>query len=182
MLTGITGLTLHIPPPRRTGGLVLYLDFDGVLHPEGVYMRRGKGPYIAYPDGHALFEHAPLLEEVLCPYPAVRIVLSTSWVRSYKSVTSVAKKLPPGLRARVVGATYHKEMDVRLFGQAARGMQIWSDVLRRRPRDWLAIDDDYLDWPSWCRDKLVLTDEVLGISAPAVLEELRARLAAMRGT
>jgi hypothetical protein len=60
-------------------------------------------------------------------------------------------------------------------------VQIWSDVLRRRPTDWLAIDDDYLDWPSRCRDKLVLTDEALGISAPAVLEELSEKLAAMRG-
>jgi len=70
-------------------------------------------------------------------------------------------------------------MDAELFKQAPRGMQVWADVLRRRPNDWLAIDDDYLHWPTWCRHKLVQTHEVLGISAPVVLAELRAKLAAM---
>jgi hypothetical protein len=170
---------LNVPPPRLIGGLVLYLDYDGVLHPEGVYAQRGRGPYIAYPEGHTLFEHAPLLEAVLEPYPAVRIVLSTSWVRAYKSLRRVAKRLTPQLQARVIGATYHTQIDPTLFAQAARGMQIWSDVLRRRPADWLAIDDDYFGWPAWCKDKLVVTDAILGISAPAVLEELCAKLEKM---
>jgi len=58
-------------------------------------------------------------------------------------------------------------------------MQVWSDVLRRKPADWLALDDDYLDWPAWCRDKLVRTHPVLGISAPVVLAELQTKLASM---
>jgi hypothetical protein len=168
-----------VPPPAATGGLVLYLDFDGVLHPENVYVRPGRGPYIESPRGHKLFENVGLLEKVLLPYPDLRIVLSTSWVRVYKSVTRVARKLPPELRARVIGATYHGAMDAELFRQAPRGMQVWADVLRRKPDDWLAVDDDYLHWPAWCRDKLVRTHEILGISAPVVLAELRAKLAAM---
>jgi hypothetical protein len=170
-----------IPPPVKTGGFVLYLDFDGVLHPEDVHMRTGRGPFIASPDGHELFEHAGLLAEVLRPYPDVKIVLSTSWVRVYKSVRRIARKLPLELRARVIGATYHASMDAELFRQAPRGMQIWSDVLRRKPDDWIAVDDDYLHWPTWCREKLVRTNEILGISAPIVLAELRAKLAAMHG-
>ncbi|MDH6149549.1 MULTISPECIES: HAD domain-containing protein [Paraburkholderia] len=168
-----------VPPPATTGGLVLYLDFDGVLHPENVYMRTGRGPYIASPEGHELFEHAELLERVLLPYPDVKIVLSTSWVRVYQSVARVARKLPPELRARIVGATYHASMDPETFRRAPRGMQIWADVLRRQPTDWLAVDDDYLHWPSWAKDKLVKTHEILGISAPVVLAELSTKLALM---
>jgi hypothetical protein len=82
--------------PARTGGRVLYLDFDGVLHPEDVWRRPGWGPYVASPPGHQLFEHADLLVELLAPYPDLRIVLSTSWVRVLNSVTKVA------LLARVV--------------------------------------------------------------------------------
>ncbi|REG59372.1 hypothetical protein B0G80_2119 [Paraburkholderia sp. BL6669N2] len=145
-------------------------------------MRPNRGPFIASPPGHMLFEHAPLLERVLLPYPGVRIVLSTSWIRMYGgSVAKVARRLTPDLRARVVGATFHKSMDAESFKQSPRGMQIWSDVLRRQPQDWLALDDDYLHWPSWCRDKLIRTHEVLGISAPTVLAELRAKLALMHG-
>ena len=156
------------------------LDFDGVLHPESVYLLHKRGPTLVNAPGHQLFEHCSLLEEVLAPYPDVRIVLSTSWVRRYRgSVTKVARRLTPGLTARVIGATYHSKMDAAEFASASRGMQVWSDVLRRKPAAWLALDDDYLHWPAWCRDQLVRTDEVLGISEPVVLAELKARLEAM---
>jgi hypothetical protein len=164
-----------------SGELVLYLDFDGVLHPQNVYTRPGSGPYIESPQGHALFEHANLLEKVLLPYPDVKIVLSTSWVRVYKSVRRAARRLTPELRAKVVGATYHSQMDVNEFTATPRGVQVWADVLRRKPRDWIALDDDYIDWPAQCVDKLVRTHPVLGVSTPAVLAELRAKLAAMHG-
>lgn len=58
-------------------------------------------------------------------------------------------------------------------------MQVWSDVLRRRPRDWLAVDDDFLHWPAWCRDKYVRTHEQKGLSEPTVLEEFRVKLQLM---
>jgi hypothetical protein len=165
-----------IPAPRVCGGKVLYLDFDGVLHPENVHMT-GRGPRIVSPDGHRLLEHAGLLEELLSPYPSVAIVLSTSWVRVYRGVYKVARRLPQGLRQRVIGATWHSAMDAELFRAAPRGMQIWADVARRQPEAWLALDDDWLHWPTWCRDQLVRTDEILGIAEPPVLARLREKLA-----
>ncbi|MFL9906881.1 HAD domain-containing protein [Paraburkholderia sp. RL17-337-BIB-A] len=173
--------TIPTPPPVATGGLILYLDYDGVLHPKNVLMRPGKGPYVGSPEGHALFENCELLEKVLLPYPDVRIVLSTSWVRVFKNVAKVSRRLTPELRARVVGATYHRDMDEVLFTQNPRGMQVWSDVLRRKPLDWLALDDDYFDWPAHCVDKLVRTHPILGMSTPVVLADLRAKLALMHG-
>jgi hypothetical protein len=168
--------------PRRRGGTVLYLDFDGVLHPEEVWRYRGSGPYVASPPGHQVFEHAALLERCLEPYPAVRIVLSTNWVLVFGSVRKVARRLPPGLRERVIGATFHRQMDAAWFRSIPRGMQVWGDVCRREPDAWLALDDDDAGWPAGCRDHLVRTDPVLGIGAPAVLVELQARLAAIYGT
>ncbi|MFG6728525.1 HAD domain-containing protein [Burkholderia pseudomallei] len=179
MLTGFPGPVLDVPPPRHMGGVVLYLDIDGVLNPESVYRSRKAGPWIFGAPGHRLFEHADLLADLLEPYPHVRIVLSTSWVRVYRSVRKVARKLPPRLRSRVVGATYHSRMDPAEFVAAPRGMQVWADVLRRKPTDWLALDDDYLHWPAWCRDNLVRTDPMLGISEPGVLAELQTKLAKM---
>lgn len=57
-------------------------------------------------------------------------------------------------------------------------MQVWSDAIRRKPIGWLALDDDE-GWPTWCASNLVGTDDVLGISAPEVLSELKEKLAAM---
>lgn len=169
-----------MPLPRCTGGRVLYVDFDGVLHPESVYLLHRRGPTLMDAPGHVLFEHCGLLEETLLPYPELRIVLSTSWIRRYRgSVRRVSRRLTPDLQARVVGATYHSAMGAEEFAAAPRGMQIWADVLRRKPVDWLALDDDYLHWPSWCREQLVRTDSMHGISEPSVLADLKAKLATM---
>ena len=165
---------------KGAGELVLYLDYDGVLHHENVLISPSKGPRLSAPDGYVLFQHAELLEQILAPYPAVLIVLSTSWVRRY-GCTKAAKNLRPALRSRVIGATFHSRMDEQQFSEAPRGMQVWSDVLRRKPRDWLALDDDWLHWPKWCLDKYVRTHEHEGISDPGVEKEIREKLARMAG-
>lgn len=157
---------------------MLYLDFDGVLHHENVLWHPRIGAYLSAPDGYVLFQHAELLEQILAPYPAVQIVLSTSWVRRY-GCTRAAKNLRPALRSRVIGATFHSKMDKQQFAEAPRGMQVWSDVLRRKPRDWLALDDDWSHWPKWCLEKYVRTHEHAGLSDPAVEQEFMAKLKKM---
>lgn len=163
---------------KGRGELVLYLDFDGVLHHENVMWHPKVGAYLSAPVGYVLFQHAKLLETLLEPYPRVQIVLSTSWVRRY-GCTKSAKNLRPGLRSRVIGATFHSRMDEMDFVASPRGMQVWSDVLRREPRDWLALDDDWLDWPSWCLDKYVRTHPHEGLSHAAVENEFTAKLQEM---
>jgi hypothetical protein len=119
---------------------------------------------------------ADLLATLLEPYPAVKIVLSTSWVRSYGCVNT-AKRLPIELRKRVIGATFHSQMDEPLFVETPRGVQVWRDVVRRNPKDWLALDDDYADWPTWCLDNYIQTHVREGISDPPVLRKLEEKLA-----
>lgn len=160
------------------GELVLYVDYDGCLHHEDVWWHPRRGPYIKATGEFSLFQHVPLLAEALRPYPAVRIVLSTSWVRHY-SYSKAKNRLPPELQERVVGATFHSAMNEEFFAAQPRGVQVWSDVLRRRPKDWLALDDDGRRWPVWCRHKLVRSDDVLGISKPSVSSDLAAKLAHM---
>jgi hypothetical protein len=72
-------------------------------------------------------------------------------------------------------------MDAAAFEREPRGMQVWQDVLRRRPAAWVALDDDYVDWPTHCVQHLVRTHPVLGITQPTVLAALREKLAAMHG-
>lgn len=154
-------------------GLVLYLDFDGVLHHEDVWWHPRRGAYVK-PPGFTLFAHAPLLAYQLRSYPEVRIVLSTSWV-PVRRFSEAKKRLPQELRERVIGSTFHTRMNRELFDNLSRGMQVWSDVQRRKPADWFALDDN-LDWPEHCRDKLILTDPVLGISAAGIDAQIRDHL------
>lgn len=167
-------------PIRGRGELLLYLDYDGTLHHERVMWHPRRGVYLEAPERYVLFQHAALLEEVLAPYPQVGIVLSTSWVRTY-GFSRTAKRLPQALRERTIGATFHSELRhlEDAFASMPRGLQILRDVQRRQPRDWLAVDDDVIHWPQEHLHRLVQSDPYEGLSAPAVLEELKKKLAAM---
>lgn len=158
---------------RGTNGQLLYLDFDGVLHHENVWWHPKRGAYI-FETHYQLFEHVELLEQLLAPYPTVQIVLSTSWVRRY-GMTKSAKFLGP-LRERVIGTTFHSRMDVELFSEMPRGLQVWSDVVRRRPAKWLALDDVDDGWPAEAQGNFLKTNDVLGISAPDTHHAIRTKL------
>jgi hypothetical protein len=157
--------------------MIVYLDFDGVLHDEDVVWKRGKGIYVNTA-ARSLFEWEPFLIELLAPHPEVKIVLSTSWVL-VKSFDYAKHRLSQPLRDRVVGATFHKHfMERESFINMPRGLQVCGDVLRRKPMNWLAIDDDGLGWPAWSVDKLLLTDGRLGLSDPATRQDIQRRLKA----
>jgi hypothetical protein len=164
---------------KGTGDLIVYLDFDGVLHHENCLWHPRRGAYLEAPERYVLFQYATLLEQMLEPYPAVRIVLSTSWVRRY-GYSATAKRLPPALRSRVIGATFHtRYMNDDAFGSMYRGQQVYGDVLRRQPRDWLALDDDSEGWPPEHAGKFVQTHMYEGLSDPEVQLDFKMKLQEM---
>lgn len=161
-------------PLKGAGQPVLVLDFDGPLHNEAVYwdptIRR---PQMRAPERYWLFQHTPLLERLMAPYPSIVVVLSTSWVLHY-GLRKAAKELPAGLRSRVVGSIYDGQPPD--FRYLPRGEQVAADVERRRPAQWLALDDDPIGWPAWALPHLLLTDPYEGISPPHLQDQLRRRL------
>lgn len=160
---------------RGGGQPVVYLDFDGVLHHENVRWSPKRGVYLAAPREFRLFQHVELLETLLAPHPQVGLVLSTSWVRAL-GYSRTLKRLPPGMRQRVVGATYHSSMHGAAFAMLPRGVQVLDDVERRGPRDWIALDDDAAGWPPQHAHRVLLTDPVLGLGAPGADIALAAKL------
>lgn len=151
----------------------LFLDFDGVLHPDEVYRVGGK--IELWMDGVSLFEWAPVLEDLLAPYPNLQIVLSTSWVRvlGYDEACSWLSEI---LRQRVVGATWHRH-GPRGWEYLSRFEQIHRNVARHGHGKWLAIDDNGDGWADEHRERLVLTDSQLGLGAVTAQDELREKLA-----
>lgn len=159
----------------RPADIVCYLDFDGVLHDDEVYFCRNRGVYLDMA-GRTLFEWAHVLGELLVPYPEVKLVLSTSWVRM-KSFQFANRHLPSELQERVIGATFHHDVMIASdFDQLYRGQQVWSDVVRRKALRWFALDNDDVGWPRHCRDNLILTDDRIGLSDPIVQQQIRVRL------
>lgn len=159
----------------------LFLDFDGVLHPDEVYLYPGRGIVLKTAnlppefEGHELFCYADALAAALEPFPRVRIVLSTSWVPSI-GFSRTVKRLPEALRRRVIGSTFHSRYTV-FWRRQTRYEQIIEHVCHKHlGADWLAIDNDDQGWPDGMRDHLVHTDDNLGIGDSQALKELIRRL------
>jgi len=121
--------------------------------------------------GRALFEWAPILDELLAPHPDVSIVLSTSRVPEF-GFEFVRDVLPSGLRRRVIGATYTAE-NLLYFDACPRGKQVTSDVQIRNPDGWFAIDDDLSGWPAAATRHLIPTTGATCISTLKVQEAIR---------
>lgn len=151
---------------------VLYLDYDGVLHPDEVYRVGDK--IVLRMDGFALFEWCSILEMLLAPYPELQIVLSSSWVRVLGFDDALAR-LPEGIQRRVVGATWRLH-GPRRWEYLTRFEQIHRNVEQHRHQRWLAIDDDGAGWPDEYRGNLVLTDSLLGLGTISAQQELSDKL------
>ncbi|MFT5532404.1 MAG: hypothetical protein ACI8WM_001347 [Burkholderiaceae bacterium] len=157
---------------------ILYLDFNGVLHDSMVMRNRKRGLYLAKAE-RSFFEWMPILDELLTPYPELKIVLSTSWVRAV-SFDTAKYDLSPSLQDRVIGSTFHHPgLSQTAFDTMSRGLQVLGDVERRKPANWFAIDDDAFGWPAAYRNKLVETKPDLGLSDPAAQDAVRSMLAAL---
>lgn len=161
--------------------MILFLDFDGVLHPDAVYLRQSG--HIELRAEGALFMWADRLAAALQPHPDVRIVLSTSWVRNI-GFHRTRKALPTDLAARVVGATWHSGMDKGWldyipWDNQTRYEQIQAYLSRlSAPARWIAVDDDAQGWAATDFHRLIKTDPNLGLSAPETLAELTSKLEA----
>ena len=129
---------IFLLPQERTAP-TLFLDFDGTLH---------VGRAVVDPDGQVslesrrkLFEYAPLLVELLEPYPSVEIVLTTSWPEAMTDET-VLSHLPQELARRVVDTTRgRKPRFSYMLNGSGRTDVISCYALGKGLTRWLAIDD-----------------------------------------
>ena len=162
--------------------MILFLDFDGVLHPDEAYWYPGRGVVLKtcnLPEEYQhldLFCYAEALATVLADFPHVRIVLSTSWVPTI-GYSQSRDRLPEALQRRVIGATYHSKHTPR-WNYQSRYEQIRENVLYRELGSrWVAVDNDNVGWAEEQMDWLVHTDDNKGFSDLAAHEKLRKILA-----
>lgn len=117
----------------------MFLDFDGTLHVGRASMDERRR--ISLNTGRPLFEYAPLLIDLLKPYPSVQLVLTTSWLMTLTQEEVVAL-MPRELGCRVIDTT--RRVKSR-FGYVLNGTDrtyvIWSYASSKRLTHWLAVDD-----------------------------------------
>lgn len=153
---------------------VLFLDFDGCLHPDNV--RRVDGAPVLLAEGSQLFEHTQRLVGLLEPYPDLRVVLATSWVKVF-GFDEALGRLPTSLRSRVVGTTYEFCDDIQEWMELSRFDQVMRYVTGNDIKHWVALDDDNNCWPEFLERNLVCPNPRLGLEEPRVQDELMAKLA-----
>ena len=108
---------------------VLFLDFDGVLHPTT--------------HGSVLLSQLPLLESALesCDYT---MVISSSW-RFHMEIDALKNHFSPALQNKIMGITGEA-----YIGAYARFPEINAYVLQHGIKDWRALDDSYWEFPQGC--------------------------------
>lgn len=122
--------------------MIIFLDFDGVLHE----LDRSMG----------LFSCEVHLAHVLRDYPHVEIVVSSAW-REEHTLKYIQAFFLTDLKTRIVGATPIHE--IRDAGDVAgsRYREILA-YLGDSGADWLAIDDDALLFPPGCAGLILCAD------------------------
>ena len=135
---------------------VLYLDFDGVLHPFGEPALGDDFGLLPNPN---LFRWLPILESLLSGHPDVRIIVSSDWHRLFDDAT-LKRLLGP------VGGRFHGVIEA--VGKS-RASEILADAKKRGLKDWIAIDDHPTVRDASLSDcRFVACDPATGIGDPGV--------------
>jgi hypothetical protein len=147
-------------PPRVYGLIpstpVLFLDFDGVVHPYDSLAFKGS----FRPDNASRFCWLPLLTDTLAAHPSVRIVITSDW-RHFSDDDKLRGFLGP-LARRFAGRT-------GLTAGFTRAHYIHEVVQLHSLQDWCALDDDASVHKAALEDiRFVACDSATGLSEPLV--------------
>lgn len=144
--------------------MILFLDIDGVLHPDP-------------PQPDQRLRSLPRLINILRDNPHVEVVISSLW-REHLSLEQLRELLfPVDLRERVIDVTPIAErIDGWLPARREGEILDWLEASGRAHEPWLAIDDQAWQF-TLRRDRLVACFFCDGIT-DVIEAELRQRLAA----
>lgn len=146
--------------------MILFLDFDGVLHPEPCY------------DQENLFCHLPKLEKVLSDFPQVRIVISSTW-RENRSLETLRSFFSAANRNRIIDVTPswrdHPELLEVIGYQRQTEIEAWLRSSSEPWLTWVAIDDKPFLFRPFLKN-LIKTNSETGFDLEAE-NKLRAHLA-----
>lgn len=145
--------------------MLLFLDFDGVLHPE----------CLDAPIPEDLeFCHLPRFEAVMRDFPSVEIVISSMWRYEF-TLDQLRLWFSPDVAARIIGVTPQTNRDGKYLAARREGEIIdWLAAAGRADNQWIAIDDAVWQFNRHL-DRLVACTGYIGLDA-AVEVRLRAAL------
>ena len=126
---------------------IIFLDFDGVLHPDGV----------------AKFSRLPVLERFLVEMPDAEVVVSSTW-REDHTLDQLRDIFSPPLRSRITGVTPSLDDGYDLGGRQSEILTfLANEGLSDTNCCWIALDDNAMFFEDSCQN-LVLTDSSIGFT------------------
>ena len=144
--------------------MILFLDFDGVLH--GL--------------GRPVFEHLPRFEAILREFHQVEVVISSSWRETYP-LDTLRDFFSEDVQPRIIGTTPVLTVKWPPYPRHVRYQEIQEFIVSQGfdTRPWLALDDDMALFPAHC-PSLVLCEPVAGFDDETA-DVLRAQLNDLMG-
>jgi hypothetical protein len=148
--------------------MILFLDFDGVLHPA-----HDGEPTPA----NEVFCHLPRFESVMRDFPQVEIVISSIW-RYQFTLDELRARFSPDIAARIIDSTPQAELTESHYQHARREREIldWLAFAGREGEPWIALDDSAWEFTQH-RGQLVDCTWYIGLNEHM---ELRLRTALTR--
>ena len=138
--------------------MILFLDFDGVLHP----LNREDGA----------LSRLPQLEITLRKFNEIDIVISSAWRQEY-SLAQLREYFSDDIQKRIIDVTpVLNHLDNRYLRQAE--IDLWLRDAGREYEGWIALDDSEWLFPPGCRN-LILVDPEVGFDE-AVEDALHRKL------
>ncbi len=140
--------------------MILFLDFDGVLHPEGEGHLPSDGTEFCF---------LPRLEELLRQFPHVDVVISSSW-RERLPFAALVEPFSKDIRRRIIGVTPARGRR-RSHSYAHRESEIlaWIDQHGAEGQQWVALDDAAWQFDAH-KDRLVVCGSFSGFDETAEAE------------
>lgn len=146
--------------------MILFLDFDGVLHPQF------EGQPVPV---DVAFCHQSRFETIMRDFPNVEIIISSTW-REQFSLDDLRAKFSPDIATRITGTTPRvaDALPPRMVMVREWEIVTWLHTHDRQNEPWIAVDDS--DWQFQSqRDHLVACKAYLGLDDTAE-SQLRAAL------
>ncbi len=131
---------------------LLFLDFDGVLHP---FFPKRELP----DEENQLFSYLPRLENVLRDYADLKIVIASSW-RENRPWANVIKAFSPDIAARIIGATPVLKAKEPPYPKHPRHDEVLAYLKNNNltASHWIALDDDANLYPTNCHNLILCAD------------------------
>ncbi|MES2730000.1 MAG: HAD domain-containing protein [Pseudomonadota bacterium] len=136
--------------------MILFLDFDGVLHPIPTKDRN-------------LLCHVPRLEGVLRDFPYIQVVVSSLW-RASHDLEGLRHYFSEDIRPRIIGMTpftetpaYMSDSDFILGVVRYKEILLWIEQ-NKYEGPWLALDDAWREFPDPC-EQLIRCETEIGFDS-----------------